>query len=71
MDGDPSHPLLNPEPIAHLVGQSNEVSIIIDGQKVITYHGLQCGHYAGHTYHDLCKKVPVMVGSKLLTGQWE
>ena len=28
-------PHLNPDPITHLVGQSNEAIIIIDGQKVM------------------------------------
>ena len=27
-------PLLNPDPIAHLIGHSNEAPVIIDGQKV-------------------------------------
>ena len=30
-----NRPILNPDPIAHLVGQSNEAPVIIDGQKVI------------------------------------
>ena len=33
---DPAVPFLNPEPIAHLVGWSNEAPIIVDGQKVTT-----------------------------------
>ena len=31
----PSIPFLNPDPIPHLMGQSNEAPIIVDGQKVI------------------------------------
>ena len=32
----PTVPFLNPDPIAYLVGQSNEALIIVDGQNVIT-----------------------------------
>ena len=30
----PVIPFLNPDPVAHLVGQTNEAPVIVDGQKV-------------------------------------
>ena len=38
----PTVPFLNPEPIAYLVGWSNEAPIIVDRQKVITL--IDLGH---------------------------
>ena len=37
----PAVPFLNPDPIAYIVGQSNEAPIIVDGQKVTTLIDLQ------------------------------
>ena len=55
----PAIPFLNPDPVAYLVGQSNEAPIIINGQKVITLNDL--GAQVTSVSSGFCKQMALKV----------
>ena len=52
-------PLLNPDPIAHLVGHSNEAPVIVDWQRVTTLinSGAQVSSITSQFYEDLTLQI--------------
>ena len=55
----PAVPFLNPDPIACLVGWSNEVSVIVDGQKVTTL--IDSGIQFSSVSSGFCEEMALMV----------
>ena len=52
-------PFLNPDPITHLVGCSNEVPVIVDGQEMMTLidSGAQVSSISSQLYRDLTLQI--------------
>ena len=60
-DVTPAVPFLNPDPIAHLVGQSNEVPVIDEGQKVTML--INSGTQVSSVSSGLCEQMALTIHS--------